>query len=1155
MRKTLHALLSLTLALAVLCGTLFVGGAFPTLPSAAETPEYYVIDNCDTLDKFTSFTRDTTEKKQGKASVRTGGNGTVDVNNAVTFKMNVPEDFTDWYLEMWIYVDYANRLTMSECYVELNTNNSTYVRYKMSKMTIRNGWNKIKVKISSASEKAKMDEFTQINRVRLSLKTTSQVSIRLDDICLSKSDVASDKSVLEAALTKAETFDTTGANEALIEDFEKAKTRAQNAFSSASTSQREADVCAEVLADAMNAFTFEGFVQDDSTDYAYVDYSDMAYSMMDGFRVVDGSIETYNERNAMKFTGQLFLNPAAKYVVAGSNDLRFSFMYFDGESGGLELYYGSENGEKKALTVPFEGGNRWKTATVRVKDAALARNISGYDLVLKVTGGAAAYVCRAEITVITSDQLDEKEPPVFQPETAINNIIGAGCIGYQMWFSAGDSWVHWGTSTSANPAPGNGNLSFDVYPYVQDYLDNGATLHESNLGLLGDGSQSVLFNSKDKEIVETHFQWIKEYGIDCMAVQRFGFGDNGRKIADEHNHLLLVRDMAEKYDRTFYVMYDVSGQGGLSYDEFYERMTNDWVLNIEQSGVCASTHYAHADGKPVVCIWGITGEKNSDYPNGDTASRVIRWFQERGYFVILGTPDNNYTERTGEYLEPFLLANMISPWTVGRYNHASCISWIKNNAAKDVRFCETYDKEYQPVVFPGFSWTTMLHTGKPNAYPRYAGEFIWRQVTEYKKLGVSNIYLAMFDEYDEGTAYMKGATDYFEIPTAQYFVTYAADGHWLSNDYYLRTAQKAIQLIKDETTDTQLNIPYSQGPIYWRNSFEKRWTTYLTEDSQQIEHTVLCNIDPCSNLSMPWDDTNAEVKRKRYTGMTDYVSVKNDTNPDQYGTSLEGTGIFRDVSGKNTKSGEWAYQLEGSASANGASLVQMVSTANVMVSAAGLTLDYSLFAVNDLGRNVHVDLLLDDDTLVSDVVSTVKTARGKVGQWVDVSVSLPSSLVGRYIKYVVISYKGNAGDFNAYIDDVILQSPGSEKTMLQKALETASAIETDSEVLAAAIAAGQMVFDNNAASAKQRLKAMQAIDNAIRVEGLTVKGDNLMGDVNSDGKVNTTDARVVLQYAAGLIGDDALNLSVADVKSDGKVNTTDARSILQYAAGLIQTFD
>lgn len=64
----------------------------------------------------------------------------------------------------------------------------------------------------------------------------------------------------------------------------------------------------------------------------------------------------------------------------------------------------------------------------------------------------------------------------------------------------------------------------------------------------------------------------------------------------------------------------------------------------------------------------------------------------------------------------------------------------------------------------------------------------------------------------------------------------------------------------------------------------------------------------------------------------------------------------------------------------------------------------------------------------------------------------------------------------------------------------------------------------------------------------------LLGDVDQNQKINTTDARLTLQYAAGRIGSDALSLSAADVDKNQKVNTTDARLILQCAAQRIPMF-
>lgn len=62
------------------------------------------------------------------------------------------------------------------------------------------------------------------------------------------------------------------------------------------------------------------------------------------------------------------------------------------------------------------------------------------------------------------------------------------------------------------------------------------------------------------------------------------------------------------------------------------------------------------------------------------------------------------------------------------------------------------------------------------------------------------------------------------------------------------------------------------------------------------------------------------------------------------------------------------------------------------------------------------------------------------------------------------------------------------------------------------------------------------------------------GDVNEDGKVAATDARMILQVVAGLEDESFLkNWDNADLVADGKIKATDARKILQIVAGLEET--
>ncbi len=59
-----------------------------------------------------------------------------------------------------------------------------------------------------------------------------------------------------------------------------------------------------------------------------------------------------------------------------------------------------------------------------------------------------------------------------------------------------------------------------------------------------------------------------------------------------------------------------------------------------------------------------------------------------------------------------------------------------------------------------------------------------------------------------------------------------------------------------------------------------------------------------------------------------------------------------------------------------------------------------------------------------------------------------------------------------------------------------------------------------------------------------------LGDVDSNGKIDATDARTALRAAVGLDKLTADQAKLADVDFDGDVDATDARLILRAAVGL-----
>jgi len=67
-------------------------------------------------------------------------------------------------------------------------------------------------------------------------------------------------------------------------------------------------------------------------------------------------------------------------------------------------------------------------------------------------------------------------------------------------------------------------------------------------------------------------------------------------------------------------------------------------------------------------------------------------------------------------------------------------------------------------------------------------------------------------------------------------------------------------------------------------------------------------------------------------------------------------------------------------------------------------------------------------------------------------------------------------------------------------------------------------------------------------------GDNILGDVNDDGRVDILDSLMIAQYYVGLYFVDGYHKERADVNGDGLVNMVDSLLIVQYHVGLITSF-
>jgi hypothetical protein len=406
---------------------------------------------------------------------------------------------------------------------------------------------------------------------------------------------------------------------------------------------------------------------------------------------------------------------------------------------------------------------------------------------------------------IPDDPVDSLEVIYDETKCLYTSYDGLVMAGYQGWFSCqGDptkmGWVHYPKDGSLRP----GSVSIDFWPDMTEYEKQYAAPGFKH----ADGSQAYLFSSGDYETVDTHFRWMKEYGIDGVFVQRFVSQTTGGAAKERVNMVLQhCLKAAKKYDRAIAIMYD--GSAGSEQD--YERITSDWNELVELFDLYNSDvnpTYLHHNGKPVFSLWGYGfTSRGFDPLIFDRICENIRGAREKKVSIMLGVPYNWRTlsgdcvddERFHESLRKW--ADIISPWAVGRYNPSNVATTIATNVTADQQWCTQNGLDYVPVAYPGFSWRNMK--GGDNQYdatPRNRGKFIWDQVVAATMADAKSLYVAMFDELDEGTCIFKTTTN---STTPLNISPTTPDGKFigidddLGSDYYLWLVGEARKVIRN----------------------------------------------------------------------------------------------------------------------------------------------------------------------------------------------------------------------------------------------------------------------------------------------------------------------------------------------------------------------
>ncbi len=390
------------------------------------------------------------------------------------------------------------------------------------------------------------------------------------------------------------------------------------------------------------------------------------------------------------------------------------------------------------------------------------------------------------------------------------SLNGVHVAGYQGWFDCPNDgadlgWGHWFRGGGDVHDPNS--LDIDMWP---DTSELGPDELCPTSFHLPSGAPAYLFSDQNPKTVARHFLWMRQYGLDGAAMQRFTIGLS--KLSSPRPFDAVLRNAragAEANRRGFFVMYDISGMNGAAALRVIE---SDWPHLTGGLRLTDSPSYIYDRGKPVVAVWGLGFTDRDNTPK--QAAAIIRYLKTApvSATVLGGVPaswrnvsaDSSWPDSRTDpgWRAVYRSLDIISPWTVGRFrDDKSANDFARLRIVPDLAETRRLGIEYMPVVFPGASWHNARFGGAKNvplnAIPRRCGELYRRQVSNAVKAGADMLYTAMFDEVNEGTAIFKVAATKAQEPAGADLLPLDADGcRSAASDMYLRLAGEATRALE-----------------------------------------------------------------------------------------------------------------------------------------------------------------------------------------------------------------------------------------------------------------------------------------------------------------------------------------------------------------------
>lgn len=385
--------------------------------------------------------------------------------------------------------------------------------------------------------------------------------------------------------------------------------------------------------------------------------------------------------------------------------------------------------------------------------------------------------------------------PSWAPgKISYESYCGLVMAGYQGWFNtpwdgADRGWYHYTGRNGFRP----GSCTIDLWPYTDEYPQ----LYRTEF-VYEDGTAAYLPSAHDASTTDVHFRWMKEYGLDGVFMQRF-VTEIARPSGKAHFDTVLEHAMtsANKYDRAICIMYDLSGMPSDGH-KLLVKDIKELAKKFKLFDHKANPSYLYHNGKPLVTVWGVGFNDKRKY-GLDEAEYIISNLKKLGFSVMLGVPTAWRTLEGDTVPDQRLLAlvkecDIVMPWFVGRYNQDTYAAKMHSRIKDDLAWAGENGVDYAPLCFPGFSWDNMQKPGRGSSLiPRNGGSFFKEQLDYCIAAGAKMIYIAMFDEIDEGTAIFKLAT---HRPVGQKGSMFVPLDEGVEPDTYLKLVGEAAKELK-----------------------------------------------------------------------------------------------------------------------------------------------------------------------------------------------------------------------------------------------------------------------------------------------------------------------------------------------------------------------